>query len=211
LQGQWLETIVYNIRMCLGDVGKGWFDINVYNHEIYEVSKLKRFMELIKFRMQYTLRILVLNSIELFIDLVETPCLPCLEVEEDFVWGPNLIESDFVSKASAIFILQLKMDDNGAFYSTVLENFEKVLLKLYDTGLTLTHKIKQVHPYLLNNLNFPNDLMLSSVGLLAEEVVSVRERFIFAYKKALIPLRAFASEFYIYLELFTLDVKAYVE
>ncbi|XP_044254832.1 dynein axonemal heavy chain 1-like isoform X2 [Tribolium madens] len=211
MQGQWVETVVYNIRMCLGDVGKGWFDISVYNYEVYEVSKLKRFMELVKYRMQYTLRILVLHSIEVFIDLVETPCLPCLGVEDDFVWGSNLIDSPFVSRASAIFILQLKMDENSAFYSTHLEQFEKVLLRLYDTALTFTHKIKQVHPFLLKNLNFPHDLMLSSIGLLAEEVVSVRERFLLAYKKALIPLRAFAKEFDIYIELFTLDVKDYVE
>lgn len=212
MQGQWVETIVYNMRMCLADIGKGWFDISVHNYEVYEVSKLKRFMELVKYRMQHTLRVLVLRSIELFIDLVETPCLPCLDVEDDFKWGSNLLESPFVSsKASAIFILQLKMDENSAFFSTVLDEFERVLLKLYDTALTLTHKINQVHPFLLKKLKFPSDLMLSSVGLLAEEVVSVRNRFLTAYRKALIPLKSFAKEFDIYIELFTLDVKTYVE
>ncbi|RZC18431.1 DHC N2 and/or AAA 6 domain containing protein, partial [Asbolus verrucosus] len=212
LQGYWVETVVFNIRMCLGDIGKGWFDTNVYRYEIYEVSKLKRFMELVKFRMQYTLRILVLNSIEMFIDLVETPCLPCLEVEQDFVWGSNLLESPFVSKkASAIFIVQMRMDEQAAYYSTNLELFQKILLKLYDTALALTHKVKQVHPFLLNHLNFPADLHLSSLGLLADEVVDVRERLLLAYEKSLIPLRAFAKEFDVHLELFTLDVKVYIE
>ncbi|ENN82567.1 hypothetical protein YQE_01061, partial [Dendroctonus ponderosae] len=38
--------------MCIGDLGKGWFDINEKNFKIYEISKLNRFMELVKYRMQ---------------------------------------------------------------------------------------------------------------------------------------------------------------
>lgn len=52
LKNNWLETLVFNIRMCIGDLGKGWFDINEKNFEVYEISKLKRFMELVKYRMQ---------------------------------------------------------------------------------------------------------------------------------------------------------------
>lgn len=52
LKNNWLETLVFNIRMCIGDLGKGWFDINERKFEIYEISKLKRFMELVKYRMQ---------------------------------------------------------------------------------------------------------------------------------------------------------------
>lgn len=124
LQMPWLETIGYNIRMCVGDVGKGWFNIHIGKYEIYEVSKLRRFMELVKFRMQYALRVLVLNSIEIFINLVETPCLPCLGVEDEFVWGQDLIESPFRPKVSAIFTLQMKMDENCAFYSTEPDQFQ---------------------------------------------------------------------------------------
>lgn len=52
LTGPWLETLVYNIRMSLGDLGKGWFDLNVKVFRTYEISKLKRLMECIKYRMQ---------------------------------------------------------------------------------------------------------------------------------------------------------------
>lgn len=52
LKGPWLEILVYNIRMCIGDLGKGWFDINEKVYETYRISKLYRFMELVKYRMQ---------------------------------------------------------------------------------------------------------------------------------------------------------------
>ncbi|XP_074037842.1 dynein axonemal heavy chain 1 isoform X2 [Leptinotarsa decemlineata] len=211
LKGPWLETLVYNIRMCIGDLGKGWFDINERSFETYEISKLIRFMELVKFRMQHTLRLLVENSIQIFINMVESPCLPCLRVQDDFVWGPELTVSPFISRAPPLFSLQLKMNEHGAFYSTPPESFRQVLLRLFDDGLKQTHQINQVHPFLLSNLRFPKNLTLSSVGLLAEEVCRIRERFLLAYEKALIPLLAYADEYKVHVQLYTMDVNNFIE
>ncbi|XP_030766886.1 dynein heavy chain 1, axonemal-like isoform X2 [Sitophilus oryzae] len=210
LKTTWLETLVFNIRMCIGDLGKGWFDINERIYEVYEISKLNRFMELVKYRMQYTLRLLVENSIELFINLVESPCIPCLGCEEDFVWGSDLITSPFISHAMPIFNLQLKMDENGAYYTTSPEYFAVVLLKLFDEALIQTHQVRQVHPLLLSNLSFPPDLYLSSVGLLADEVCQVRDRFLLAYEKAIIPLKAYAKEFEAHVNLYVLDIPEFI-
>lgn len=197
--------------MTLCDIGKGWFDLSVSNYEIYEISKLKRVMELCKYRMQTVTRRIVLKSIEIFINMLETPCVSCFDCSEDFNWGSDLKSSLFVSKAAAIFTLQLKMNDDGAFYSTNLDSFKETLLRLYDTPLTLMHTINQIHPFLLPNLKFSKDLTLSSIGLLAEEIVSVRTRFLYAYEKAIIPAKAYAEEFIVYLDLFRMDVKAYIE
>lgn len=38
--------------MCIGDLEKGWFDVNEKIYETYQISKLYRFMELVKYRMQ---------------------------------------------------------------------------------------------------------------------------------------------------------------
>uniref|UniRef100_A0AAR5Q782 Dynein heavy chain tail domain-containing protein n=1 Tax=Dendroctonus ponderosae TaxID=77166 RepID=A0AAR5Q782_DENPD len=211
LKNNWLETLVFNIRMCIGDLGKGWFDINEKNFKIYETSKLNRFMELVKYRMQYTLRLLVENTLQVFISLVETPCWPCLSVEDDFVWGEDLLNSPFMGQAAPLFSLQLRMDESGAFYSTTPESFAEVLLKLFDEALTQTHQIRQVHPLLLSNLRFPPDLCLSSVGLLAEEVCNVRNRFLLAYEKACIPLRAYAKEFDVHVNLYSLIISDYIK
>lgn len=74
--------------------------------------------------LQHTLRLLVMNSLNTFINLVETPCRPCLSVTEDFIWGPHLLDSPFISKALPIFTLQLKMNETGAYYSTKPELFQ---------------------------------------------------------------------------------------
>lgn len=63
------------------------------------------------------------NTLQVFIKLVESPCLPCLSVEDDFVWGKDLVNSQFISSVLPIFSLQLKMDENGAYYNTPPESF----------------------------------------------------------------------------------------
>lgn len=86
-----------------------------------------------------------------------------------------------------------------------------MLLKLFDDGLKQTHRVRQVHPFLLGNLRFDKALCLSSVGLLAPEVCYIRDRFMLAYEKALIPLIAYASEFEVHIPLYTMDVNHYIE
>lgn len=59
--------------------------------------------------------------------IVETPCLPCLSVEENYIWDINdLITSPFISKALPIFTLELNMNNEGSFYSTKMELFEVI-------------------------------------------------------------------------------------
>nr|XP_022908003.1 dynein heavy chain 1, axonemal-like [Onthophagus taurus] len=211
LKTAWLDTTAYNIRMCLGYLGKGWFNLNEKIHEVYDIAKLLRFMDLVKFHMQYALRLLVQNSTSTFCQLVEAPCRPCYVCDDDFEWNDDLINSPFRPSVGPLFNLVLNMSDTGAFYSTDPEDYGQTLLHLYDTGIALTHTIKQVHPLLLTFLRFPADLTLSSVGLLEEFVCNYRETFLQAYQKAIIPLKAFARRFTPYNEFFMLDINKYLE
>lgn len=52
LKETWLEKITQSVKLCLRDIGKEWFDLEQKNHDVYNVMKLKRFMDLIVYRMQ---------------------------------------------------------------------------------------------------------------------------------------------------------------
>lgn len=52
LKESWLEKITHSVRMCLRDIGKGWFNLEQKQHDVYDVMKLNRFMTLTKLRMQ---------------------------------------------------------------------------------------------------------------------------------------------------------------
>ncbi|XP_011146850.2 dynein heavy chain 1, axonemal-like, partial [Harpegnathos saltator] len=226
LKESWLERITQSVRMCLRDLGKGWFNLEQRNHKIYDVMKLKKLMDVIVLRMQTALRDLVYKSIALYVEMLTAPAARTLNVNEDFVWGTDLINTQFKSPANPIFNVDILMNNETVYYSTDPKSFEKmnrrissalyidfqeIIVTLLDNTLSECHRVKQVHPFLLPFLKFPKDLFLSSVGLLEEKVCEARDRLRIAYKKSVIPLKAYANEYRQYLEFFTLNVEQYMK
>ncbi|XP_023289892.1 dynein heavy chain 1, axonemal [Orussus abietinus] len=211
LKEPWLEKITQSVRMCLRDVGKGWFNLEQKDHGVYDVMKLKRFMDLGVLRMQTALRNLVDNSMALYVNMLETPALCTLHVGPDFKWGKDLRNTQFKPASNPVFSLEIFMNDQGAFYSTEPSEFEKVIVNLFDNTLKSCHRVRQVHPFLLTGLKFPNDLYLSSVGLLENAVCDARNRLSIAYRQSIIPLKAYAEEYKKFLDLYVIDVAKYVE
>ena len=52
LKDSWINTLKSGIRASFLDSGKGWFNIKETDFSVYQISKLKKFMELVKFEMQ---------------------------------------------------------------------------------------------------------------------------------------------------------------
>nr|XP_034195945.1 dynein heavy chain 1, axonemal-like [Osmia lignaria] len=211
LKEPWLEKIAQSVRMCLRDIGKGWFDLKQKVPGVYDVMKLKRFMNLTTLRMQYALRVLVENSITLYGNTLEGPALCLLDVEETFVWGNNLVDSQFKSVYNPIFTVDLQMDGNKAYYSVDPDQFGETIITLYDNALTLCHQIRQINPFLLPALKFPPDLFLSSVGLLEGYVCQIRDRLKIAYQKCSMILKAYVKEYTAYLDFYNLKVAEYIQ
>lgn len=85
------------------------------------------------------------------------------------------------------------------------------MINIFDTTIRVSHTIKQVHPLYLPNLKFPEDLCLSSLGLLSDYVCEMREKIRFGFKMAIIPLLGYAKAFDCHIPLFILDVQEYIE
>eukprot|EP00741_Cyanophora_paradoxa_P002452 tig00000076_g2377.t1 len=67
LKNNWITALKNGIKNSLKDVGKGWFNVHEKNKEVYELSKLKKFMGMINFMMQDSLRSLVQDSINQYV------------------------------------------------------------------------------------------------------------------------------------------------
>jgi dynein heavy chain len=52
LKDSWINTLKTGIRTSFMDLNKGWFNIKETDFSVYQISKLKKFMELVKFEMQ---------------------------------------------------------------------------------------------------------------------------------------------------------------
>lgn len=72
------------------------YNINESDYHIYQVSKLKKFIERVKFMMQDTLRFLVQDSCQNYVRMITDACSPVLNMTESFKWPPNdLINSPY--------------------------------------------------------------------------------------------------------------------
>ena len=70
LKDTWVPTLRSSIKTCLDAVSKGWYNMAESNYEVYQKSKLKKLMELIKFIMQVWL-VCTRESVEY------QCCIPC--------------------------------------------------------------------------------------------------------------------------------------
>lgn len=123
LINNWISSIEQNLKMYLRHAGKGWYDITVESPFIYDVSKSSHIMQLIKQYMQNTLRVLVFNSANTLVNLVEIPCQCTLKCQPNFRWGDDLRSITFKPATQPIFSMQLVLGDQQAYFSTEPEKF----------------------------------------------------------------------------------------
>lgn len=93
LKDSWINTLKSGIRSCFLDFGKGWFNIKETDYSVYQISKLKKFMELVKFSMQDSLRFLVQDSLVNYTQMVVDSCWQVIDIKDTFEWP----ESDLIS------------------------------------------------------------------------------------------------------------------
>ncbi|XP_060076356.1 dynein axonemal heavy chain 1-like, partial [Ylistrum balloti] len=211
LKDSWISTLRNAIRTSLRDVGKGWFNIHETNFEVYQISKLKAFMEMVKFIMQDSMRYLVQDSLVNFTQMVMDACHSTLKLEDNFVWGPDFITSTYKPKKNALFLVDLILDPQGVHYSTNLNSFETMLIGLFDKGIQSTQNIPQLEKYILEDIFWSGTPLLESVGEHEPPVEELRHNIINAINRALIPLKAYAREYEKHLELMNLDINKYIQ
>ena len=123
---------------------QGWFSLEEGNFEIYQKSKLKKFMERVKFMMQDTLRYLVQDSLSNFVQMNLDGAASVMRLEEGFQWDGDLLTSRFRPKRSPLFLVDLQLDAQGAHYSTPLSNFDSALVNLFNKAIQNTQNVLQL-------------------------------------------------------------------
>ncbi|XP_071830856.1 dynein axonemal heavy chain 1-like isoform X2 [Apostichopus japonicus] len=211
LKDSWIATLRAAIRTSLRDVGKGWYNLHETNWEVYQRSKLKSFMEMVKFCMQDSLRYLVQDSLVSFTQMLLDAAFSVLELSGEMEWGMNLIHSQFKPKKNCLFYVDLILDKEGSHYTTNLTSFASVLISLFNKGIAATHNVPQLEKYVLEDIFWADTPLLESVGEHEPKVEELRDTITMAISKALIPMRAYARAYEKYLELNNLEINDYIE
>lgn len=100
------------MRTSFQYVGKGWFNLHESNWEVYRISKLRKYMEMVKFCMQDSLRYLVQDSLVSFTHMVLDACIQVMDCVEDMDWGKSLTASQYKPKKYPLFVVDLLMGES---------------------------------------------------------------------------------------------------
>ena len=213
LKDNWLTTLCTKVTSSLREVGKGWFNINENKWEVYEISKLRKFMELVKFAMQDSLRFLVENSLNEFYRILRETAVSVMELEDGMEWPhtENLAISPYAPLKNPIFVIDLVLEPDGSLkYSTNLDNFEPTIISVFDRGIFVTQSIPQLEKRVLHNLFWAGTPLLESVGAQEPAVVKTRENIKKCMRQALIPLKAYLKKYEQFRPLAELNVSDYL-
>ncbi|CAF1149286.1 unnamed protein product [Adineta steineri] len=213
LTDTWKNNLRQGIKTQFIDVGRGWYNINESDFHIYKVSKLKKFIERVKFMMQDTLRFLVQESCQNYVRMITDACTPILHLKEDFKWPKDdLANSPYKPPKNPLFHLDLTIDQVGPRYVTSYENFPNIILGAFDRAILQTQAIPQIEKDVMENIFWGGEMLrLESVALQEKKVIEWRETLQKAVHASLIPLKAYAEAYEIYVPLMNLNIDHYTK
>ncbi|CAF4566002.1 unnamed protein product [Rotaria socialis] len=213
LTDTWKNNLRQGIKTKFIDVGRGWYNINESDFHIYQVSKLKKFIERVKFMMQDTLRFLVQDSCQNYVRMITDACSPVLNMTEGFKWPTNdLINTPYRPPKNPLFHLDITIDQVGPRYITSYENFGNNILGAFDRAIVQTQAIPQIEKDIMENIFWGGEMLkLESVALQEKKVSEWRDVLQKAVQASLIPLKAYADAYEPYVALMNLNVDHYTK
>ncbi|KAF5403840.1 Dynein heavy chain axonemal [Paragonimus heterotremus] len=211
LKDTWLDNLRKYIRTCLRDSGKGWFNIYETDFYVYTQSKLKKFMEMVKYCMQDTLRYLVMDSLTSLTNMIRDGCISCLNLPSNYEWTNDLVTSSLPPKKNPIFLVDLVLDAEGPHYSTPLKNFITTLTSLFDKAINSVQDVPQLERFVMEGISCAENPLLEAVGIREPPVENLRQKLREYLAMALIPMEAYAKKYDKFMDLTLLDINAYLK
>ncbi|KAK3782184.1 hypothetical protein RRG08_032935 [Elysia crispata] len=210
LREQWLTSLRTHIRKAFMNVRKGWFNIYEDNWHIYQISKMKKFMETVKFMMQDAVRSLLYDSLRSFARLIVDSCLATNNVRPNLRWGDSLINSPFPPGKSPIFTLDLLLDEKGAHFNCDTDTLDAALVGLFNGAVNGTWSIYQLERFIMQDISWSESPFLEAVDREESVVRELRETMRDAVNTSLIPLKAYAKKYEQFLPVVHLDIREYI-
>lgn len=225
LKETWTLALKNSIRSSFKDVGKGWFNLHESSQETYECSKLKRFLVMVRFMMEDSLRYLAESSLESFTAFIWRHCAAVVKVEdtstvhvleeaEPAAGGVGGATDSVPPQTRRIPLLALTLtfapDESRFMYTTDLQSLGPTVLGVFEGALTAVSAIPQLEPLIMEGLFWSHHPVLNSVHPRESHVLSMRERVFVAMRRATSAAAAYLASYQQFLELLALDPAAYV-
>jgi dynein axonemal heavy chain len=237
LKDNWTSVLRQSIHDHLQDVGKGWFNLQEKNREVYMFSKLKKFLNLVNFMMQDSLRFLMEHNLEKYEQFFQFVCGFNVEVKstndvtvtesekrhsvrEEYTShdvkenaSPNSNELNIGGIHKSIFSATLTVDDDGNIcYRTLPLSFVELSLEVLETAIRQLQDIPQLETRVMPHLFLNgNETVIASVNRHEPWVEKVYQSIRHELEQATAPLQDYLDSFEEYSAILRTDVDAYVE
>ena len=211
----WVPTIKNSVRTGFKDAGKGWFNMQESNMEVYKISKLKKFMTGLKFMMQDSLRFLVLNSLNDFLKMISSVTSQTILISgtndvrvidgNSKIIGHNLEQST----KKPIFALDLVFRNGKVVYNTDPRVFENVLVSILEKGISSADGLPDLEPAVLDRIFWVSKPMLETVNVQEPAITQVIQKIRSCFRDSLSSLEKYLRQYDKHLKLLNLDINQF--
>jgi dynein heavy chain len=207
LKENWINNVKNLIRSGFKDVGKGWYNMQESNMEVYNISKLKKLMNTIKFIMQDSIRFLVLNSINEFVKTISS-----IAFQKVVIGGTNNVKiydslSPFeISSKRPLFLVDLVFKHGKLNYNIDLQQFEVTLVSIFDKSFSTSENLPQLEPLVLEQIFWAAKPTLQGVHCKEIAARKARSKLIQSIRHGVSLLDEYILQYEKYRKLLNLDI-----
>ncbi len=176
--------------------------------ELYEVSKLKKFMNVVKFMMEDSLRFLIEGSLETYVKFIEVSASSKVHIGS---YSDVRVVRTLDKKKFPLFMIDLGVIDNRIQFTTPLRLYEEKLINLYKLSISQLQNVPTLEREIMENLIWTHTPMLASVHHMEDKVIGIQTRITLAVEDALRPLNKYLETYGIHKDLMELNVEEYTK
>jgi dynein heavy chain len=200
----WVNAVTQSVRYQLKDVKKGWFNIEESNLEVYNFSKLRKFMFRVNFMMEDIIRDLMYRSVTNYYDVMLSFCPKSVKIKSSS-------KIDIVGGSFPIFTVDLKFV-NGTpteppqfIYTTTTKSIMNAVLSPFDNIFEALKGITKVERRVMKKLFWAYEPVMRIPHIGEDWVVNMRTILVERIENALKPMEEYLDTLGDFMELISTD------
>ena len=164
LKDAWVANLKTAVQSSLSHVGKGWYNLEETNREVYMFSKLRRLMSMINFRMEDSVRFLVMSSLKRYQQMLRKASafeVVVRDTDDVEVAAVPLSKQDLENEHAEpsgfdlngpLFAVGLTVKDNRISYKKEPRMFLETPLTIIDKALLMLLNIPRLETQVMEHL-----------------------------------------------------------
>jgi len=223
LKDTWTSNVINHVKNQLKDVQKGWFNLEETNTEVYNFSKLKKFLCYLNFSMQDSMRYSMEESLGKYRKYIEHACLPLVSIESrskvdvDFSGGGKLDaeQREIRAKRNPLFLVDLVVENEGKEamfgFSSKSSAFVDSVLQYFDKSLSVVLKLTRIERRVMKNLFWSREPVMTTVHPSEDWVCDHRAKIEEDMKRSSAVLDKYLEQFDSLLPFLQTDIEEYLD